>query len=303
MGFGERFRKAWIRFWFAEQSTLVLALIRVGTGAVLLLTKLNLFGLVSQGGIHPIVPATQFHLSSAYAIPSGYFSLPYLSWLSGPSLEVYSALETVLWICVIACTLGFLTAVTTKIVFVVFAYLFFSSQFYYYHHLYVYLLTFGVLAFSPCGEYFALDRWVFRNRTRMDITRNPSIPILQVLIPLVYLFNALSKSVPEWFSGEVIAGLFASGGARGWLVDLVYSRIPPWIAGTAVVLCQYFLGVGFWMRRTRVACVIVGAPLHFVFMSAMYVSSISVQMWVLYLCFFEPRRLAASLQGDGNGPA
>ena len=282
-----RFAQRWTDFWFGKQPTLVLAIVRIATGCALLLTRSRVYGILSRGADPARLPIDQFHLAASYHIDPQLYVLPYVSWLVVPSYTIHAALETALFVCVFASTIGLLTRLTTASACLIIASLFFSSQLYYHHHLYLYLLCFGLLAISPCGEQLSVDRWrKGAGATPVTMTRHPAVRLFQVLVSCIYLFNAISKTTPEWFSGRVIEHLLALQTIQGHLMEGAVGALPSWLLGSGVVATEYFLAVGFWWPRTRLLAVALGVALHLGIMSAMYVSSFSVQMLSLYVFFF-----------------
>ncbi len=129
-----------------------------------------------------------------------------------------------------------------------------------------------------------------------DLTRPmPMWPIrlMQIQLTLVYGINALVKTSPHFLSGEAFIGMahtlpnfqikFVDGAWQLWFLAL-----PVGLLAIATVFTEYFLALGFWFSRTRVATAILGVGFH---LALKFVIKIGMLDWVsmfLYLAFLLP---------------
>lgn len=275
--------QSWNRFWFASQSTRPLARFRIATCMILLLTKLPVFGWLSQGIVGASYPKVQFHLSVAYHVSSEGFYAPYIRWLPPPSDLVHQVFEWAIIIAAASCALGFFARTAAGVVAAGMGYLFFSSQFYYYQHLYLYILCFTAIALSPCDQHLAPFKRKRPSCPPIEYTNSPIPRLVQFSLSAIYLFNAISKTNTPWFSGGVIDYLISNGSAHGPVFDLVRRALPSWAIGSLITGTEYFLSVAIWWPRARRYLIGAGIGLHLAIFCSMYASSLSFQMIALYL--------------------
>lgn len=151
------------------------------------------------------------------------------------------------------------------------------------------VMLFALLAFSflPSDAHWAVPG-----------TSSPPPPIwpirlIQIQLSLVYGVNALIKTTPHYLSGEALIGMSAS--MPNFLFDLSSGylqlgllTLPAWVLACATVLAEYFLAIGFWSTRWRMAAAVVGILFH---LTLRFVVKIHMLDWVsmfLYLAFLLP---------------
>jgi hypothetical protein len=93
------------------------------------------------------------------------------------------------------------------------------------------------------------------------------VRLMQFQLSALYGVNALTKSTPEYLSGEVLAAL--SSARSNFLVDLSSGylsvgsvAVPVWMLAAVTVLVEYWLAVGWWIPRCRRLTAVVGIGFH-----------------------------------------
>lgn len=163
------------------------------------------------------------------------------------------------------------------------------------HH--TWLLTFGVclLALTPCGGSFSVDRW-FAVR-RAEDRGLPAPPehgelwatrLIALQISAVYFWSAVDKSRPAFLGGDRLEQIF--------LFVYTGADYPMWpgfhalsvAAAWAVVLVEYALAFALWIPRVRAVALVSALALHGVFYWAIPVNTFTMTMWALLVVFLDP---------------
>lgn len=172
---------------------------------------------------------------------------------------------------------------------------------YVHHHTHMLLLTAFLLALTPCGGSYSVDRWLaVRRARRAGAPVPPEVGplwgqrLLCVHLSTIYLWTAWQKLSVTFLSGARLQHLYIQyyGG----------SELPPWPLSTAMipaawitVALELFLAIGLWFARTRRVAIVAGVLFHLVLYLALPVATFSVQVILLYLLFLDPRTLHAFL--------
>jgi hypothetical protein len=167
-----------------------------------------------------------------------------------------------------------------------------------------------VLAFSFLRSDAALA--VRLGRGPAPRSAGPSWPIrlIQLQLSALYAANAISKTTPDYLSGQVLAVMtqvlpnFLVRPTDGHL-HLGAVSVPLWLAATGVVLVEYALAAGFWFRRTRVATAVLGVAFHATLRYVIRIGFLDVVSVFLYLAFllpFERRREQPRISRSSGAP-
>jgi hypothetical protein len=166
------------------------------------------------------------------------------------------------------------------------------------------LLAFAtlLLALTPCGASYSVDRWLSLRRARRvgkppPAERGPryGLDLLALQMSVVYFFSAYDKLNVPFLSGqrlEAILGWFY------WGSDFPDQPALPWlcaVGASGAVLVELALAVGLWMRRVRRWLVPVGLALHGSFYLLFPVETFSATVACLYLAFADQDVLHAWL--------
>ncbi|HSG32143.1 MAG TPA: HTTM domain-containing protein [Thermodesulfobacteriota bacterium] len=129
----------------------------------------------------------------------------------------------------------------------------------------------------------------------INITSQPIWPVrlIQIQLSVLYLINAAFKSTPEFMSGEVLKGLsimlpnFKVDLSSGFL-DLGFITIPVAMLGIATVVSEYYLVVGFWVKKLRIFTAIFGIVFHIILKQVVDIGFLDYVAVFLYLAFLFP---------------
>ena len=160
-------------------------------------------------------------------------------------------------------------------------------------------LVTSLLAFTPCGKSFSLDRYLEVRRAQRAGAPIPpetgplwAVPLLWLQVTTMYLFAAIDKTDAQWLAGERMERIymFFYGGSESFLHE-------PWMHPIAVGMAwlttgtEFGLAIGLWIRPVRRYLIPVGLVLHAGFWVLLGLWPLSGRMWVLYILFADPQRV------------
>lgn len=150
------------------------------------------------------------------------------------------------------------------------------------HHHYLLVSASCVLALTPCGRSFSLDRW---RSGAAEVGPLWGLRLFTIQLAAVYLWSALDKMSAAFLSGarlEMIAVAVQFG-----------SEPPDWralavVSAWAVMLVELMLGVGFLIGRTPRWLLFAGIGLHALIYVCLPVATFSATMVCLYVAAIDP---------------
>lgn len=179
------------------------------------------------------------------------------------------------------------------------------------HQVYILLSATLLLACTPCGRSYSLDRCL---AIREAEQRGASPPaergplwgqrLIVLQLAALYFWTAFDKSDWAWVSGqrlEQIVTWFYAGRPLGIVV-----QYPLLLSGLAilVVAVEYGLAIGLFVRAWHWVVIPVGLALHGGFYLLLPVGTYSITMMVLYLAVPDPDALHRFLDRlQGHAPA
>lgn len=274
--------KAWDGFWFAEESTASLALVRISFGLVMIAFTLSLTpdltALYSNAGVVVEQPRwiTPFTLLGFWDSPLG-----------------VTALWFVMLVASVCLMLGFQSRLAALVVFI--ALLSFqrrSPDTLNSGDVLLRLIAF-FLVLAPSGASLSVDRWRRHRDAFWQFPMRSRWPmrLIQVQVSAVYLSSVLYKAMSdEWTSGTAV-GLILR------ITDLQRLRVPDIVTdqlllvnlltfGTLVV--ELALAVLIWNRRALPFVLAAGVALHLGIELTIVIGFFSVAIFVSYLAFIPP---------------
>ncbi|MCB9748655.1 MAG: HTTM domain-containing protein [Myxococcales bacterium] len=171
------------------------------------------------------------------------------------------------------------------------------------HNMQLLALTTMILALTPCGRSYSLDRGLALRRAARrgeppPVERAPlwSARLLAVLITSVYMATAYDKTSWAFLSGErlaAVAGFHYTGSA--------YLDGTAWVAATLIASAlvwalELTLAFGLYLPRLRPALTLAGAALHGSFYALFRVYTFSTNMLLLYAPFYDQDELARGIE-------
>ena len=156
------------------------------------------------------------------------------------------------------------------------------------HHVYAQALLCVLLAMTPCGRSFSLDRW----RSGLPETGPRwGQTLLAVQVTVLYVGAVYEKSYPAWLDGSrlqqigmnVALGSTLPEGMAGWLFQAA-TLFGAWLTW----LIELALAVFVWVPRWRVRVLVLGFVFHALVYAFTPVATFSVTMYVFLLATLDP---------------
>jgi hypothetical protein len=158
------------------------------------------------------------------------------------------------------------------------------------HHTYLLMSEVTLLALTPCGRSYSLDRWIALSRGRALEESGPlwAVPLLALQTSAVYFWGAYDKCEPAFLHGERFEHYVMN---YYWGSDYPqWAGFHPLMVAMAVgtVALEYMLSVGLFVRPLQKWLMPVGMALHAAMYVYLPVKAFSALMWVLYLAYLPP---------------
>lgn len=157
---------------------------------------------------------------------------------------------------------------------------------YTHHHVHVLGLATTLLALTPCGASYSVDRWLHPGRPERGNVWG--LRLIVVLLTTVYLFGTLTKLTPAYLSGDrmehYFVVLYFGSDYPAWPGFAPLMLVGAWFS----VLVEPFVALGLWWKRIRGPALAVGAAFHALIYLTLPVATFSLTMVLLYLAAFDP---------------
>lgn len=170
------------------------------------------------------------------------------------------------------------------------------------HNLHLLVCTVMVLAVTPSGQSYSLDRWwALRRAARQGrpapVERAPlwSFRLLGLLVSTVYLSTWADKTTLPWLRGERLAAVFGVHYTGSAMPGTSLTDTVLMLGATGVWALEGLLAFGLALRRLRGPLALAGVVLHGSFAAMFRVFTFSVNMILLYVPFFPPDRIHAAI--------
>jgi len=175
------------------------------------------------------------------------------------------------------------------------------------HHAYLLAVAALLIALTPCGRSYSLDRYLTVMRAERAGLPPPAergnlwgLRLIVVQLSVLYFFAAFDKTSYAFLSGarlEAIVLWYYAG--SDYPAGLAW---PAMIVSVAVVALEYCLAFGLPFRATRRYLLLPGLAFHAIIYLTLPVYTFSVTMALLYLAYFDADavdKVIARLQGTG----
>lgn len=158
------------------------------------------------------------------------------------------------------------------------------------HHTHLLAHATLLLALTPCGRSFSLDRWWLRRAGWVAPEVGPlwAVPLLALQTSAVYFFGALDKTSVRFLSGDHLRGIVAVYYTGSDPVELPGYAALLVLTSIAVVLLEYLLAFALFVPRWQRWCMPIGLVLHGVLYVSIEVGTFSLTMAILYLAYLDP---------------
>jgi uncharacterized membrane protein YphA (DoxX/SURF4 family) len=184
---------------------------------------------------------------------------------------------------------------------------YYGREYFVHHHSYMLLLSTWLLALSPCGKSYSVDRWLAVRRARrlgqrIPLERAPlwAQRLICVHVSTVYFWSAFDKCNPAFLSGARIEHFFMSFYNGSDYPEIPGFHIITLALAWGTVALEFFLAIGLWLRRTRRIAMLAGVIFHLTLYLALPVATFSIMTMVMYLAFLDPdavHRVIDELEG------
>lgn len=223
----------------------------------------------------------------ATVVPVERFHVPWWSWLPVPSPTVYRSLVWLGVAAAVAMVLGLATRLATRTAFAVVAYLVFVDMTGFAHNRgFLVWILFGLSLLPTENACTILNTRMGRLLRRggdgrgtpsvgsaIGDTRREAIGplwpllLLRIVVSSVYLTSGLTKLAdPDWRSGLVLWDRVVRHEHlipfEGWIGDVLTARAFHYVLAPSAIAIELFVGVGFWLARTRLTAVWVALAFH-----------------------------------------
>lgn len=175
------------------------------------------------------------------------------------------------------------------------------------HHAYLLAVSALLIALTPCGRSYSLDRYLTVMRAERAGLPPPAergnlwgLRLIVVQLSVLYLFAAFDKTSYAFLSGARLEAIFLWYYAGSdYPVGLAW---PATIMSLAVVALEYCLAFGLPFHRSRRYLLLPGLAFHAIIYLTLPVYTFSATMVLLYLAYFDADavdKVIARLQGIG----
>jgi hypothetical protein len=163
------------------------------------------------------------------------------------------------------------------------------------HHVYA-MVVFGVLlAMTPCGRSFSIDRWFdVRRAERQGVSPPPesgplwATSLITLQLVMMYLWTAWDKTFWGFVNGDRLGMMAAELYSGGSLPDAWWFSAALAVMGTVTLVVEWVLPIALPFARTHRWSVPLGLALHAVIYVSVPVATYTVTMWLYYLITVRP---------------
>lgn len=158
-----------------------------------------------------------------------------------------------------------------------------------------------VLAFTPCGRSFSIDRWLAVRRAEENGTPWPveqgnvwAVRLVGLQLSAIYFWGAVDKTRAAYLGGDrleqpVMYLYFGSDYPGDWF---------HWVAiavACSTVTLEYALAVGLWFRNLQKPLMMFGLMFHAGLYYFLPVTIFSIASMVAYLAYLDPRTVHSAI--------
>ena len=167
----------------------------------------------------------------------------------------------------------------------------------------------ALLALTPCGDSFSVDRWLVLQKARAASRPPPAergatwgLGLIALQTSTLYAFSAWDKTQMAFLSGQRLEHIFHT---LYWGADPIpLLGVSTLFACAAIltVIVEYALALTLFIPRLQRASIAVGLMLHAAIYLLLPVSIFTLTVWATYLAYLDPDRVNAVLRPLLNEP-
>ena len=175
------------------------------------------------------------------------------------------------------------------------------------HHMFILIAAVALLALTPCGRSYSVDRWLDIRRADAAGTPPPAehgplwgqrLIVLQMAA--LYFWTAVDKTGWHFLSGARLESIMIWGYEGGPLGPFLTLPALATVLAITVTVIEYVLPIGIVWKRLHWIAVPTGIALHAAFYTLLPVNTYSITMIALYLAVVDPdtvHRVLDRMQG------
>jgi hypothetical protein len=174
----------------------------------------------------------------------------------------------------------------------------FGKESWTHHHPYLLFASTMLLALTPCGRSYSVDRVIAVQRAERSGQSAPAEwgplwgqRLMGLQASALYFWTAVDKTNWAFLSGERLEQAMTWVHAGGPLADMILNPTLLMLAAIAVLIVEYGLAVAIQIPRLQVIALPIGAALHLAFYVFLPVGTFSANMIALYLALIPPQRV------------
>ncbi len=163
------------------------------------------------------------------------------------------------------------------------------------HHTYLLSMAIILLALTPCGRSYSVDRYLAVARAENDNKPPPEergnqlgLRLIVVQLTVLYFFTAFDKTNFAFLSGARLEHIFLYYYAGSDYPALPGFGVLAMLTAIVVTILEYALAFGLPFKATRRYLLPIGLLFHGVIYCTLPVYTFSATMVVLYLAYFDP---------------
>lgn len=166
------------------------------------------------------------------------------------------------------------------------------------HHTYAFVVPVLMLALTPCGASWSLDRWLALRRGDAPPQTGDlwALRLIGMQLSAMYLWAAYDKTHMGYLGGDRLEQILGTLYLGSDYPEGAWFGAVTATSATLSVLLEYALAVLPWFERTRAPILVLGVLFHAVIYWTMPVGTYSLTMILLYVVFFPPDAVATLLQ-------
>ena len=173
---------------------------------------------------------------------------------------------------------------------------------YTHHHTWCLALGVALLALTPCGGSWSVDRWRAVRRAEAAGAPPPpeegplwALPLIGLHVCAIYLWGTWAKLNPGYMSSarfdHFLMYLYFGSDIPDGRLFRAWQLAQTWTG----ILIEPLLAVGLWHPRARRWLLPVGLLFHGIIYWTLPVGTFSLTMWALYLAFVDPDAAHAAI--------
>lgn len=179
---------------------------------------------------------------------------------------------------------GFLYRLSSIVFFLGFSYSFLLDKSLYLNHFYMDILLAFLLCIVPANRRFAIDCYLFKNRS--NVMPAWSLKIFQWQVGLVYFFGGIAKLNPDWLAGEPMRLYLTARIQNPTVLKYISHDTMGWITSYGGLAIDLFAFPALLYKKTRIPACLVLLSFHLINQRIFHIGLFPFVMSALLLIYF-----------------